>query len=418
MLYLFKIALRNLSRNKFRSFISILAIAVVVAIVIFARGLLLGFTESSFSLVVDNQYGHVRITDQEYRAREMLLTLDHTVDGFQGQGLSAMLDEIREVEGVEYLLPRLKFGAMASPGDDIIRMAGIGIDPRLEEQHGALSGDITEGRMVEQGREIIVGKGLREKLGAEIGERVTILFSDAYQSFQGRTFTIVGIRETGVPMLDDSLFYLPLPEAQHMLYLEDEATEIMVFGSRLREADQLKNNITGLFAARSGEEKYSVLAWDEADPLIEYLQVGVRIYDIIYVFIILLGAIVLINTMIMITRERTAEIGMMGALGLKSREILQIFTLEGAVMGVLGSLLGVIPGGAITYYFSQVGLDYYADMLEDIDVMMAPEIYPVFSLENLVISFILGAVITSLVSIWPARKAANLEPVDALHREI
>jgi len=87
-------------------------------------------------------------------------------------------------------------------------------------------------------------------------------------------------------------------------------------------------------------------------------------------------------------------------------------------MGVLGSLLGVIPGGAITYYFSQVGLDYYADMLEDIDVMMAPEIYPVFSLENLVISFILGAVITSLVSIWPARKAANLEPVDALHREI
>ena len=122
--------------------------------------------------------------------------------------------------------------------------------------------------------------------------------------------------------------------------------------------------------------------------------------------------------MIMIVRERTSEIGMMGALGLKKREIMQVFAMEGAAMGTLGSLIGVIPGGILTYYFSQVGLDYYSHLLEDMDLILTPVIYTVFSLENLVVSFLLGAIISSLTGLWPARNAAKMEPVDALHREI
>ncbi len=418
MSFLLKIALRNITRNKFRTFVSILAIAVVVAIVVFTRGLLLGFSESTFRLIVDNQSGHVRIINEEYKNREALIPLDQTVDGFRGEGLAAMLADLKEVTGVEHMLPRLKFGAIASPGDEMITMMGIGIDPGSEAEYGALTKDITAGRMVEDGREILVGKSLLDKLDIELGERITILFSDAYQSFQGRTFTVVGVRETGLKMMDEAMFYLPLAEAQQMLYLDDEATEIMVFGSGIREAEQLKENLTDFFVAQGADDKFAVLAWQETDPFIEYFQIAVRIYDVIYVFFILLGSIVLINTMIMIIRERTAEIGMMGALGLKSRDILKVFSLEGAIMGIFGSLLGVIPGGMITYYFSQVGLDYYADMLDDMEILIAPAIYPVFSLENLFISFLFGAVITTLVSIWPARKAAQMEPVDALHREI
>ena len=417
MKYLFKIAIRNLSRNKIRSFISILAIALVVMIVVFTRGLILGTVQSTLQLQFDNQLGHVRILAEEYDTREALLSLEYTVDGIDGQGLELMLSDLQDIEGIEYLLPRLKFGAMASPGDDIIQMAGIGVDPESESRYGGLTADIVEGRMVESGNEIVVGKGLLRKFDAEIGSRVTILFSDAYQSFQGRTFTIVGVRDTGLSMLDDTFFFLPLEMAQNMLYLEDEATEVLVFGSNFQNSRDIASRIENYFTG-AGETSYIAQPWQQGDEFMEYFQVAIRIYDGIYVFFILLGSIVLINTMIMIVRERTSEIGMMGALGLKKREIMQVFAMEGAAMGTLGSLIGVIPGGILTYYFSQVGLDYYSHLLQDMDLILTPVIYTVFSLENLVVSFLLGAIISSLTGLWPARNAAKMEPVDALHREI
>lgn len=417
MKYLFKIAFRNLSRNKVRSFISILAIAIVVMIVVFARGLILGTMQSTLQLQFDNQLGHVRILTEEYDTREALLSLEYTVDGIEGQGLEPMLTELADIDGVEHLLPRLKFGAMASPGDDIIQMAGIGVDPESELRYGGLTEDIVEGRMIESGNEIVVGKGLLNKFDAEIGGRVTILFSDAYQSFQGRTFTIVGVRDTGLSMLDDSMFFLPLTTAQDILYLEDEATEVLVFGSDFQDSRSIAGRIDNYFTGR-GEDRFLAQPWQQGDEFMEYFQVAVRIYDGIYVFFILLGSIVLINTMIMIVRERTSEIGMMGALGLKKREIMQVFAMEGAAMGTLGSLLGVIPGGLLTYYLSQVGLNYYSHLLEDMDIIMTPVIYPVFSIENIIFSFLLGAIISSLTGLWPARNAAKMEPVDALHREI
>lgn len=417
MKYLFKIAFRNLSRNKVRSFISILAIAIVVMIVVFARGLILGTMQSTLQLQFDNQLGHVRILAEEYDTREALLSLEYTVDGIDGQGLEPMLADLKKIEGVEHLLPRLKFGAMASPGDDIVQMAGVGVDPESESRYGGLTADIEDGRMIESGNEIVVGEGLLNKFDAEIGNRVTILFSDVYQSFQGRTFTIVGVRDTGLSMLDDRMFFMPLSTAQDMLYLEDEATEIFVFGSDFQESRTIAGGIENYFSDK-GIDKYLAQPWQQGNEFMEYFQVAVRIYDAIYVFFILLGSIVLINTMIMIVRERTSEIGMMGALGLKKREIMQIFAMEGAVMGTLGSFIGVIPGGFLTYYLSQVGIDYYGHLLEDMDIILTPVIYPVFSLENLVISFLLGAIISSLTALWPARNAAKMEPVDALHREI
>ncbi len=417
MKYLFKIAFRNLSRNKVRTFISILAIAIVVMIVVFARGLILGTMQSTLQLQFDNQLGHVRILAEEYETREALLSLEYTVDGVEGQGLEPMLADLREIEGVEHLLPRLKFGAMASPGDDLITMAGIGVDPGSESEYGGLTADIVAGRMIESGDEIVVGKGLLDKFDAEVGSRVTILFSDAYQSFQGRTFTIVGVRDTGLDMLDERMFFLPLATAQDMLYLGDEATEVLVFGSDFQESNSIAGRIDNYFSDR-GEPQYLAQPWQQGNEFMEYFQVAVRIYDAIYVFFILLGSIVLINTMIMIVRERTSEIGMMGALGLKKREIMQVFAMEGAVMGTLGSFIGVIPGGILTYYLSQRGIDYYSHLLEDMDIILTPVIYPVFNLENLVISFLLGAIVSSLTALWPARNAAKMEPVDALHREI
>ena len=417
---LFKIAWRNLNRNRVRTLIAVLAIATVVAIVVFSRGLILGFSNNTYDLYINNNLGHARIIHQEYHNREALLSLDYPIDGFQGAGLANMLGEVSQVEEVEYLLPRLKFGALyGGQTGDMVRMAGVGIDPAAENHHGLLPGEISSGRMPEQGNEILIGAGLLDKLGAELEGRITLMFTNAYQSLQGRTFTIVGVRESGFSEFDDNFFYLPLTTAQNMLGLEDQATEIMAFSSDRNRAEELEKSLAALFQNRGGTDSYSTLAWQRTDPLLELFIEMESIFDLIYIAIILMGTIAVISTLKMIIRERITEIGMMSALGLKPRDILKIFTLEGALMGIIGSAFGVLGGGLINLYLSRAGLHVqaYADTISGMDVLVEPAFYPVFNLENLIFSFFLGALVVTLTCLLPARSAARLDPVTALHHD-
>lgn len=411
-----KIAWRNLQRHKVRTAIAVVAIMTVVIIVIFVRGFMVGSMESSFKMYIDNSFGHVRVTNQEYEIREALLPLDYNVQGFDGDGVSAMVVEIENNAAVTHVLPRARFAAVASVDNKLIRMIGVGIDPARENQYGALPADIISGRMPEAGNEILVGRGLLEKLGAEVEDRVTIVFSDAYESIRGRTFTIAGARETGVTGLDDHFFYVPLITAQEMLWLEDEVTELFVFASDARKADALQAELNTILKEQVGNN-YSTVVWNKADPFVEFYHNAMTMMDFVYLLFLLMGTVVVIITLTMIVRERIPEIGVMAALGLKSKEIRKLFGLEGCFMGIIGSILGVIVGGLLTYYFSREGLhvDNFAQLSENLELLINPTFYVAFSLENLFLVFAMAVLIVALSCYYPASKAAKLEPVEALH---
>jgi len=416
-MYLLKISLRNLKRNKLRSLISVLAIAAVVTIVIFSRSLMMGFTDSIFNFYIDNQTGHVSLADFGYRLREALMPLDYSVNGFEGEGLSAMVSGIKGIEKVEHVLPRLNFGAISSVEGRMVRMAGVGVDVKAEESYGALTSDIIRGRMPDKGSEILVGSGLLEKLNADVGSRVTMMISDLYRSLRGRTFEVTGVRESGVAHLDDNYFYLPLESAQEILFMYDEASELLIYGGNRNQGEFIAGEVNALAQKYSAEDRYSVLLWREADPTIELLEATSGTMNIVYVFFILLGTVVLATTMTMIVRERTHEIGMMAALGLTKMQIMKVFTLEGAFKGIAGSLLGVIGGGLITLHYSVYGIHVEAliDVVKETEILMDPVMYTPYSFENLAVSFIISVIIVTLVCLYPAWQAASLEPVDALH---
>ncbi len=415
MLYLFKLAARNLRRNLLRTSIAIIAIAAVVAIVILFRGLMIGFTEASFRLYIENELGHVRLIDEEYEGREALLSLDYTVDGTEDKSLAEMVAELEELEEVEHVLPRIRFGAMASVDDEMVRMLGVGIDTEREAAYGALADDIGDGRMPQEPEEMLMGRGLAEEAETGVGESLTLVFSDAFQAFQGRTFTTAGIRDSGSPDIDDNFFYLPLETVQEMLALEGEATEILIFGRDADAAEAVEQAVSARLD-EWGAAGYQTAAWSEADPFVELFLEYNDLMNIVYVLFILLGAVVVVSTLFMIIRERQPEIGMMAALGLKSRQIMQVFTLEGALLGLMGSLLGVIGGGWLNYQIAVRGieLDPLTRVVEHVDMMVEPVLYTSHSMENLIFSFILGAVVTTIACLYPAWKAAGLDPVDAL----
>ena len=168
-------------------------------------------------------------------------------------------------------------------------------------------------------------------------------------------------------------------------------------------------------ADKGATDRYLALGYKETSDLIPLMDIMKIIYNQIYIFLVLLSCIVVINTMIMIVKERTKEIGMMTAMGLESKEILQLFVIEGAIMGVLGSLLGAVSGSVLTSYLAEVGLDYTSAMSGmSADIIFDAIVYPVSSIGNTIFAFMLGMFIVTIACLIPARRAASLEPTEAM----
>ena len=415
--YLVKLAFKNIFRHKLRTIVSISAIIVAIIVVVFARGLINGMINSTYSDYFQYQSGHVRVINEEYEQKERLLSLNHTVSGFsEEEGLQTMVDEFSNINGVKRVLPRLKFGAIVSTGDELVEMMGWGVEPQRELEFTDLANNLAEGRMVEKGkREVVMGDSLLEDLNKEVGEKVTIVYNTAFSSLKGATFKIVGKVDSNLKLLDEKLFYLPLDIAQRQLYLDGQTTEILFELEDQTLAGETDKKINELLASKGVADKYKVINWREGGGIIAFFDLAKNIYNIIYIFIVGLASFVVINTLIMIVKERTQEIGMMSSLGLKKTAILKLFIYEGTAMGVIGSFIGAILGGIITKVLSTTGLDFtqaFEGMGEEL--IMSTIIYPEHSISNLIFAFFLGVVIVSLASIIPARRAANLEPTDAL----
>jgi len=419
MKFLWSLAKKNLSRSRIRTSVSVIAIAFAIIAVVFARGLISGVLVSFFQNHIYYKAGHIRIIDEEYKLKERLMSLNYTVNGFNGEGYTDMIKKIKSIEGVEQVIPRLKFGAIVSLEDDLVGMVGWGINPVEESKFTGIDKKIVEGRMIQEGnKEVMMGAGLLDKIGRKVGEKVTILYTTPFGSFKGSTFQIVGKYYSDLQMLNDTVFYLPMGEAQKILEMPGEVTELLLITPDHYKAASVLPDLNDLFSQEDKSGKYILQLWNKDYDLIELFDYAIKIYNFIYVFIIVLACFVLVNTLIMIVNERTREIGMMSALGLKSREILYLFTMEGAIIGILGSAIGAIMGGVLTKVFSVVGIDYSAafEGINTEEYLLSPIYYTVFSLENLVFCFTLGVVIVTIACIIPARKAAKLKPTEALRQ--
>lgn len=417
MRFLWNLAVKNLFRNKLRSSIAILAIALSVALVVFVKGLVVGMVDNMFALHIQYEAGHIKIINQEYKQKQRLLSLNHPVDGFNGAGISQMEEKLKNIDGIEKFIPRIKFGAAVSQEDEMVRMMGWGVNPSKERKFTDIEDKLVKGRMIKSGqREVMLGDSLLKKLETKVGEKITFLYQTSFGSFKGSTFKVVGKLDSGLKLFDEKLFYLPLSQVQRILEMPDMATEVLLVTSNYRQVDNVLPALKQLVDKKEKSGEYSIVPWDRGYEMINMLKIAEKIYNLVYIFLVTLAGFVVINTMLMIVKERTQEIGMMTALGLQNRDILYLFIMEGTVMGVIGSLFGVIIGGIVTKITAVTEIIDYSAAMEGVseNILMNPVIKPVISIETLIYAFVLGVIVTAITCIIPARKAAKLNPAEAL----
>src|SRR3990172_8051338 len=403
----FRLAWRNIWRHRRRTVIIVLAMGLSLAFMMFYDGLLDGFNQAIAGNAVRVLGGNIQVHAEGYREKVDSNPLLPLTDG------TAVVQAALAQPDVIAASRRIQTGGLVSNREGAFSMNIIGIEPEAEAPVSLIAEHIVDGRYVEAADEdsILIGKGLADALSIKVGDRITMVGSDIHKQNRQRTMTVIGIYDVGIPSIEKGTAYISLSEAQNLFGLRDQSTEVQI---TLEKVGTESAVVAALAPALPG---YEVESWEK-----NYPELGTAVnrksfvMDIFSVIIVMIAGIGILNLLMMAIFERTREIGLLGAMGLKPLQIATIFILEGTLIGFVGVLAGVAMGLGINLSLMQVGMDYsqFAG-ITDYMALISGRVYPTLGVSKLLWRAGVVLVISMLAALVPAMLASRREPSEALH---
>lgn len=401
-----RLAARNLARHRRRTVLT----GSIVVVGFVAATMTAGFVAQTFrglkDITIRGQGGHLRVVSAEAEGvsdeEAALLLLD---------GAGELTRSVAASPDVKQAMPRLSFFGLVARGERSVGYMGTGTVPALEKAATITAEALAEGTFLAdpEADEVMLGGGLARSVGASVGDLVTVMTTTPDGALNAVDATVVAILRWPIKELDDRILFLPYAPAARLLKAEGKATSIAVTlnpGVDLEEA-------AGALRARlhRGGVAASVKTWVESAPF--YVAVR-RLYVGIFLFTGLVLATVVIlaaaNTMTMSVFERTREIGTLLAIGMERRQVRNLFLAEGLLMGLGGSAAGAVASLLLRAVLnaSRIPLPPPPGATSGgvLDVELIPAAFAV--------GFLLMTVTLLVASWWPARRAARLDPVEAL----
>ncbi|MGM0420004.1 MAG: ABC transporter permease [Bacillota bacterium] len=410
-MYLIKIAWRNLWRRKRRTIVTAGVLALAIIIFLLMESTMGGMSDISYNNIIDFESAHLEVGLEEYFADE-----DETNQLKQTfQFDNGFLTEIQRVQGYESYVQSLDFQANINSGQEEYPIQVRAVEPERYEQVFRTSEYITEGQFIEPDDEgLVIGNRLAELLEFEVGDFYTLLFKDATGSFNTIDGEIKGIVTTPHPDMNLRTVIYDIYQARRWTGVEEDATNRVFV--RLEERGEAADLAASL--AEQLPEGLIVRSWEKsAEMMVAMETIGQIENYVILGLILMIGAIGIVNVIILSALERIEEIGMMKAMGLKESEIVKIFSLEAAGIGFTGSTIGCIIGGIINYFFVRLGVSMDVvgggDVTYGIPIM--GRLYGSWNLSSFIFIFIFGIVVAVVASIFPAYWAARKDPIKAIY---
>ncbi len=407
MLTLLRLAFRSLLRNRRRSAITIGAVALGVAIVVFASGFALGFVHMMLKGMLESRLGAVQVHHAGYldatEASPLKLDIAQADD---------VMRKISAVPGVTAVAPRIRFGGLLSNGQTSSIVMGEAVDaerelsvcPMRRNDVDVAGGGAWLSAKTPHGG--IVGRELAKALGAKAGGVLTLSAAGREGALNALDLDVAAVSRGETSILDSKRsVILALPAAQELLQMNGRVTEIAV---RVDDLDRIPSVAKDIRAALGPELEVST--WDEVMPFLRDAVNRLRIIltgvSAVLFFIVVFG---IVNTMLMNVYERTREIGTLLALGVKRRQVLAMFLTEAWVLGLVGGGAGALLGLVATAAFGARGVAIVPP-----GGAMEAIVYPEARLDIALAAIAIAMIGALLASAYPARKASLMNPVDAL----
>lgn len=415
-----RIALRNVMRHRRRAIITAVTMMVGIGIFIGIDSMLEGIDRLSILNMISLSDSSVRIYTTSYAADHSSLPLDHGIP--DPKAVAAKLVGNPLVVGVT---DRTQFLAQVSNGRDATYVVGTAIDPQTDARVFGLKGH-TAGSFFGGGagggpfdRRIVMGKSLAERLGVKLGDSIILSAQTRYGSQNADYFRIVGLLSTGDPLIDTGAIFITYAAANDFLDLGGLVTEMDVSLKPAANLSGMERNASRV-ATQIGSAFPTLRPYtfqELAKGFLQILKVK-RIWTYMIVFIILLiAAVGIANSVLMSVYERIREVGVLKALGLRRREVLWMFTLEGLAVGLLGSLLGAAFGLACDWFLVTVGIPIGKageSLSASAGMAYGSTLYGAWNGGTVIFAVLFGLVIALVAAIIPARRAAKMTATAAL----
>lgn len=398
----FRLALRNLARNRNRTLVAMLTVAGGVIAFLLAGGFINWMFDDMREATIRSQLGHIQIVRPGYFEKGIADPY-----AFLLPGKSTAEETIRGTPGVSTLTPRLAFSGLVSFGETTIGFAGEGIDPVRERP---ISSRITikDGRDLENIDEsaAILGEGLARTLGVKPGDSIVLLGTAANGSPNAIEVTVAGTFFTIYKEYDDTALRLPIPLARKLMRV-DGATSWVALLEKTETTTATIETIRPNLPAN----EFQIVPWSElADFYNKVVVLFSKQVDVVKIIIGLIIILTISNTQTMSVLERTTEIGTSLAIGLRGSDVLRLFLLEGALIGIVGGLIGIALGYLLGALISAIGIP----MPPPPGMARGYTGQILISLPLALDALILALVTTLAASIMPAWKASRMNIVDAL----
>jgi len=406
-----KLGLKNLTRQKRRNIFTILVIAIAFFGYLFMESMMNGMEEMSFDNIKNFETGNVQVVHPAYWEEREELPLENLIHWD-----NELEETIRQTQGVTGVSPELKFSANLNNGIDEMRIIGLGVIPENYNEVFQTQDYFLEGSMSALSEnKAVIGEQMAELLDLTINDYVILLVRTKEDTFNTIDVEIGGIVKTLNPVMNNRMVLVPLELAQERLNVEDSIS-VLSLKTSSGEEETVIQSLEGYF--RQINLPLQAYTWQESAKNVIALAVAKKSgAGAVLSVVLLIGMVGIINNIILSALERTSEIGMMKALGMKEWEIVFVFMVEATGIGVLGGFIGCLLGlvGVNWVVKNGIGFGFLGEDMSKYGVPILDRLYGVWNGSTFYYIFFLGIFVAILSSIIPAYWAAHKDPVEAIY---
>jgi putative ABC transport system permease protein len=388
---LFKLAMRNILGAGLRTWLNVTALSFSFVVIVFLQGFYQGMNDQVERSTIDALYGGGQYWQSEYDPYDPLTLEDsHAVVPAE---LHALVDQGKATSILVHLgsiYPEGRFQTVLlkgiDPSQNVLSIPSSLLRP-------------ASGSTDEAGIPAIIGSRMATEVGLKKGDVLTVQWRDVHGTFDARDVTIVDVFRTTVQGIDNGQLWIPLSTLQHITGMPEEATMVV-----LKRDLQPPGKISGW------EFKDLDFLLSDLHALVRSKTLGA---SILYLVLLFLAMLAIFDTQVLSIFHRRKEMGTLMALGMTRTKLIGLFTLEGALHGLLAGILATVYGIPLLWYVARAGWELPAAM-DQVGFALGERLFPVYTPALIVGTAVLVLIVTTIVSYLPTRKIAQLKPTDAL----